>query len=229
MGCSPPLRSRDGGRCRRAGNAGRTHRGHRRRGGDHPLGCAHGARAGPGRDRGRRRRAGSRRRLIDRWLVLHEVSRFAPPEPAAAAMDSQVAAIEARAGSPAALDAILGRGGFSRGRLAAWVRDDLRIAAYLDQRFATSGTPGEEEVAAYAAAHAEELSAASADDRVRLARARLEANVGVSSSPTGSPSCAAAFRWWRSRTRGWGGLRTGACKITLRTAVTFVAMHKPDL
>ncbi len=114
-------------------------------------------------------------RLIDRWLVLHEVSRFAPPEPAAAAIDSQVAAIEARAGSPAALDAILGRGGYSRGRLAAWVRDDLRIAAYLDQRFATSGTPGEEEVAAYAAAHAEELSAASADDRVRLVRARLEA------------------------------------------------------
>ena len=64
------------------------------------------------------------------------------PNPRAAAIDSQVAAIEARAGSPAALDATLGRGGFTRGRLAAWVRDDLRIAAYLDQRFATSGAPG---------------------------------------------------------------------------------------
>ena len=36
--------------------------------------------------------------------------------------------------------------------------------------------PGEEEVAAYAAAHAAELAAASADDRVRLVRARLEAD-----------------------------------------------------
>jgi hypothetical protein len=115
-------------------------------------------------------------RLVDRWLVLHEVSRFSPPEPAAAAIDSQVAAIEARAGSPAALDATLGRGGFTRGRLAAWVRDDLRIAAYLDQRFATSGALGEEEVAAYAASHAAELAASSPEDRVRLVRARLEAD-----------------------------------------------------
>jgi hypothetical protein len=115
-------------------------------------------------------------RLVDRWLVLHEVSRFSPPEPAAAAIDSQVAAIEARAGSPAALDATLGRGGFTRGRLAAWVRDDLRIAAYLDQRFATAGALGEEEVAAYAASHAAELAASSPEDRVRLVRARLEAD-----------------------------------------------------
>ena len=45
----------------------------------------------------------------------------------------------------------------ARAGSTAWVRDDLRIAAYLDQRFATAGAAGEAEVAEYAAAHADEL------------------------------------------------------------------------
>jgi hypothetical protein len=116
-------------------------------------------------------------RLVERWLILHEVSRFAPPEPAPAEIDARVAAVRARAGSPAALDAILARGGFTVGRLAAWVRDDLRIAAYLDQRFVTAGTASEADVAEYAAAHAAELDAAgvTAADRLRVARERLQA------------------------------------------------------
>jgi hypothetical protein len=116
-------------------------------------------------------------RLVERWLVLREVSRFAPPEPPQAAIDGRLAAIEARVGSPAGLQAILERGGFTRGRLAAWVRDDLRIAAYLDQRFATAGVPGEAEVADYARRHAADLAAAgvTVEDRVRVARERLQA------------------------------------------------------
>jgi hypothetical protein len=116
-------------------------------------------------------------RLVERWLILHEVSRFAPPEPAPAEIDARVAAIRARAGSPAALDAILTRGGFTAGRLAAWVRDDLRIAAYLDQRFVAAGTASEADVAEYAATHAAELDAAgvTAADRLRVARERLQA------------------------------------------------------
>ncbi len=116
-------------------------------------------------------------RLIERWLVLHEVARFAPPEPPQAAVDGRVATIEARAGSPAALQGILARGGFTPARIAAWVRDDLRIAAYLDQRFATAGVAGEAEVAEYARAHDADLDAAgvAADDRVRVARERLQA------------------------------------------------------
>ena len=116
-------------------------------------------------------------RLIERWLVLHEVSRFAPPEPPQAAVDGRVATIEARAGSPAALQAILARGGFTPARIAAWVRDDLRIAAYLDQRFATAGVAGEAEVAEYARTHGADLDAAgvAADDRLRVARERLQA------------------------------------------------------
>lgn len=116
-------------------------------------------------------------RLVERWLILHEVSRFAPPEPPAAAIDGRLAAVTARAGSPAELAAILTRGGFTPGRLAAWVRDDLRIAAYLDQRFAAAGLAGEAEVTEYAAAHAADLAAAGvpAADRPRVARERLQA------------------------------------------------------
>ena len=116
-------------------------------------------------------------RLVERWLILHEVSRFAPPEPRQADIDARLAAVSARAGSPDALAALLARGGFTPGRLAAWVRDDLRIAAYLDQRFATAGVASEADVAEYAAAHSADLDAAgvSAADRPRVARERLQA------------------------------------------------------
>ncbi len=116
-------------------------------------------------------------RLVERWLILHEVSRFAPPEPTLAEIETRVAAIRVRAGSPAALDAVLTRGGFTAGRLAAWVRDDLRIAAYLDQRFVTAGAASDADVAEYAQAHAAELAAAgvTADARLPAARERLQA------------------------------------------------------
>jgi hypothetical protein len=116
-------------------------------------------------------------RLIDRRLMLLEVARFAPTEPAAALIDGRVATVTARAGSADALAAMLARGGYGPGWLAAWVRDDLRIAAYLDQRFATAGAAGEAEVAGYARLHADELAAAgvAAENRLPAARERLQA------------------------------------------------------
>ena len=39
----------------------------------------------------------------------------------------------------AQLKSILAAGGFSEARLRAWLRDDERIAAYLNQRFAADG------------------------------------------------------------------------------------------
>ncbi|MGD9902477.1 MAG: hypothetical protein AB7U83_03320 [Vicinamibacterales bacterium] len=116
-------------------------------------------------------------RLVDRWLILHEVARFAPPEPPPAAIDARLAAIAAHAGSPAVLAATLARGGFTPARLAAWVRDDLRIAAYLDQRFATAGMASATDVAAYAENHAADLAAAGIPpaDRLAVARDRLQA------------------------------------------------------
>jgi hypothetical protein len=79
-------------------------------------------------------------RFIDRVLMLREVQRYATPEPSDAAIDARVAAIAARFGSAEALRAALARVAFAEGQLRAWARDDVRIAAYLDQRFASAGT-----------------------------------------------------------------------------------------
>lgn len=75
-------------------------------------------------------------RLVDRELMLREAERYRPPEPAADRIESGVAAARARAGGGEAAAAVLREHGFSEERLLAWVRDDLRIAAYLQQRFA---------------------------------------------------------------------------------------------
>jgi hypothetical protein len=77
-------------------------------------------------------------RLIDRELVLTEVERYAPPEPAADAVDREVERVRARFGAPQALEAALTRSGIDEKHLRETLRQDLRIAAYMDQRFSAS-------------------------------------------------------------------------------------------
>ncbi len=95
--------------------------------------------------------------VIDRWLMLHEVARFSPTDPDPVVVEARLEAVRARAGGEAALADVLTRAGFTPVRLAAWVRDDLRITAYLDQRFASVGAPAEVDVTAYVAQHRAEL------------------------------------------------------------------------
>ena len=83
--------------------------------------------------------AAARLQLIDRQLMLAEVARFAPPEPAPAAVDAEVASLRARAG--ARLEALMRDTGLDEQRLRELARDTLRIRAYLDQRFGV-GVPG---------------------------------------------------------------------------------------
>ena len=113
--------------------------------------------------------------LIDRWLMLHEVARFTPAEPAAAAVEARLAALRTRAGDAATVSRQLSEAGREPTYLAAWVRDDLRLAAYLEQRFASTGTPSEPDVTAYAQRQAAELEAAgfTGDAALTAARARL--------------------------------------------------------
>jgi parvulin-like peptidyl-prolyl isomerase len=73
--------------------------------------------------------------LIDRALVLDEVNRFAPPEPSPSAIDEALEAVVARAASAAAFDALLAKLGIDRPFVRDLLREDLRIRAYLDQRF----------------------------------------------------------------------------------------------
>ncbi len=76
--------------------------------------------------------------LIDRALELDEVDRYAPPEPSADAVDREVAMVRVRFPSQAAFDAALARAGIDLQHLRATLREDLRIRAYLDQRFVAS-------------------------------------------------------------------------------------------
>jgi hypothetical protein len=77
-------------------------------------------------------------RLIDRGLVLAEVERYAPPEPSAEAVDREVQQVRQRFASAAAFEAALTRSGIDEKHLRETLRQDLRMRAYLDQRFSTA-------------------------------------------------------------------------------------------
>jgi len=74
-------------------------------------------------------------KLIDRELILTEVDRYAPPEPTSDAVDREVQRVRARFPSQDALDAALARSGIDEKHLRETLRQDLRMRAYLDQRF----------------------------------------------------------------------------------------------
>lgn len=77
-------------------------------------------------------------KLIDRELILAEVDRYAPPEPSAAAVTEGAGQVRGRFPSAAAFDAALARSGIDERHLRETVRQELRIRAYLDQRFLTA-------------------------------------------------------------------------------------------
>jgi hypothetical protein len=77
-------------------------------------------------------------KLIDRELMLAEVERYAPPEPESADIDREVAVVRARFPSQRAFDDVLARAGFDLGHVHEIVRQNLRLKAYLDQRFAVA-------------------------------------------------------------------------------------------
>ncbi len=78
-------------------------------------------------------------KLVDRELVLAEVDRYAPPEPDARAIDRGVASVRGRFPSPQAFATTLERSGIDENHVREIVRQDLRVVAYLNQRFATAG------------------------------------------------------------------------------------------
>jgi hypothetical protein len=77
-------------------------------------------------------------KLIDRELVLAEVDRYAPAEPTSEAVDREVQRVRQRFSSPEAFDSALARSGIDEAHLRETLRQDLRMRAYLDQRFSAS-------------------------------------------------------------------------------------------
>jgi hypothetical protein len=92
-------------------------------------------------------RAAALDRMIERTLILAEVERFQPPEPAPVEIAVRVDEMERRAGSTAAFEKALAVTGLSREQLRRYVRDDLRIATYLNQRFVAVADPNERKAA----------------------------------------------------------------------------------
>jgi hypothetical protein len=73
--------------------------------------------------------------LENRVLILKEVARVTLPEPTPAAIDARRATWTATWSNPSDLPALMTRAGMSDQALSGWFRDDLKISAYLDQRF----------------------------------------------------------------------------------------------
>jgi hypothetical protein len=94
-------------------------------------------------------------RLIERRLMLVEVDRYAPPDPAESDVDRALEGVRTRVG-PAALEVILAQTGSGPEQLRRFLRDDLRIQAYLQQRFGAI-QPTESDVAQYYRDHAAEF------------------------------------------------------------------------
>ncbi len=91
-------------------------------------------------------------RLIDRRLILIEVDRYAPSEPTAEALDAELGRIRSRFASAEVFKQALARLGLDELRLRQTLRDELRLRAYLEQRFA-GAVPGDDEVDRYYQEH----------------------------------------------------------------------------
>lgn len=81
-------------------------------------------------------------RLVERTLMLAEVERFQPPEPDPIEITVRVDDLQRGAGSAGAFDRALSVTGMTREQLRRHIRDDLRIATYLNQRFGAANAPG---------------------------------------------------------------------------------------
>jgi len=96
-------------------------------------------------------------RLIDRRLMLAEVERYAPPEPAPAAVDAALAVIAARFKDVLEMEIALNQSAMSREELRRYVRDSLRIETYLQQRFSSAIQASEDDIVRYYREHSAEL------------------------------------------------------------------------
>lgn len=84
--------------------------------------------------------------LIDRVLMLNEVRRVVPREPAEAAVTARIAEIRNRFPSQAALQQTLAAGGIDEAVLRVYAEGDLSLASYLDERFSAAAQPTEQEL-----------------------------------------------------------------------------------
>lgn len=97
-------------------------------------------------------------RLIERRLTLIEVDRYAPPEPSAADISLRFEQVKLSFPSASAFETVLKETGLDDAQLRRHLRDDLRIQAYLEQRFGSVVQPSEQQVLEYYQAHPQQFS-----------------------------------------------------------------------
>jgi hypothetical protein len=93
--------------------------------------------------------------MVQRALLVEEVNRFPPPEPAAEAIDAEVARLRARAGG--SLDDVERSTGITPEAVRLLARDRLRIQGYIDQRFGLTVPLTDEQVLQYYRSHPDEF------------------------------------------------------------------------
>jgi hypothetical protein len=74
--------------------------------------------------------------LVNRRLILADLRRTPPPDPSTSDIEARRQQWPQRAGASGNFDDLLARAGMSDAGLRGWIRDDLRIQAYLSGRFA---------------------------------------------------------------------------------------------
>ena len=110
--------------------------------------------------------------LIERQLVVNEVSANVIEEPSTQEVEGQMAVVAERLGGLDALRAVLPTVGFTADDLKQLLREDLRVERYLARRFPGARQPTEEELAVWMREHADELRD---DGALSLEAARDEA------------------------------------------------------
>ena len=106
----------------------------------------------PGADR----IAAGTQQMVDRQLLLAEVQRFPPPEPDPLAVTREIARLKMIAGP--GLPALMQSAGLTDERIRDIARDNLRILAYLDERFGATVQVSDEEAAKYYRDHEAEFT-----------------------------------------------------------------------
>jgi hypothetical protein len=84
--------------------------------------------------------------LIDRLLMLNEVRRVMPSDPAPSAVQARIAQMRARFETPAAFARALAVSGIDDPILEVHAADDLRLSQYLEERFGVAAQPTPQEV-----------------------------------------------------------------------------------
>jgi hypothetical protein len=122
--------------------------------------------------------------LIDRQLELAEADRYSPPEPQASQVQARIETVRARFGTTAAFEQALTNSGITEEQLRLRLRDDLRIEAYLNQRFGIPRAPSEQELVDYYRTHTADYTIAAGVRPFAEVRDQIRAKVSAAQRAT---------------------------------------------